>query len=271
LDDCNTQGTSPPTLEDIEKKLKDIKEAANFEFNEEDINQVNWVISNYISISMHYFWENCIDVGRKGAIPEDSLQLRHAQESTDEGKRRSPTKVCRKFIINQKLDIDFCVDDLNRGEEEETERITKELAELEERADELSKRSLSTTLSSISFINERNRKRNVERAEEAILEEIRASGGQKTEDPFTRRSTRPGKSGSYRPNADGMPPVAEVLSVPAIKLESASQSANAHNESRPDSKYKTKPLVAKPKTSDLFSAHDFDIKIDLEVPLPCKF
>jgi RNA polymerase-associated protein RTF1 len=43
LDDCNTQGTSPPTLEDIEKKLKDIKEASNFEFNEEDINQVKWV------------------------------------------------------------------------------------------------------------------------------------------------------------------------------------------------------------------------------------
>jgi RNA polymerase-associated protein RTF1 len=167
------------------------------------------------------------------------------------------------------LDIDYCVDDLNRGEEEETERITKELAELEERADELSKRSLSTTLSSISFINERNRKRNVERAEEAILEEIRASGGQKTEDPFTRRSTRPGKSGSYRPNADGMPPVAEVLSAPAIK-QPESQSASANNESRPDSKDKTKSLVAKPKTSDLFSAHDFDIKIDLEVPLPCK-
>lgn len=40
MDDCNTQGTSPPTLEDIQKKLNDIKEATNFEFNEEDINQV---------------------------------------------------------------------------------------------------------------------------------------------------------------------------------------------------------------------------------------
>jgi RNA polymerase-associated protein RTF1 len=158
------------------------------------------------------------------------------------------------------------VDYLNRGEEEETERITKELAELEERADELSKRSLSTTLSSISFINERNRKRNVERAEEAILEEIRASGGQKTEDPFTRRSTRPGKSGGYRPNADGIPPGPDPLA-PVIKTES--QSATANNEGRTDSKDKAK-LVAKPKTSDLFSAHDFDIKIDLEVPLQCK-
>jgi hypothetical protein len=29
--------------------------------------------------------------------------------------------------------------------------------------------------------------------------------------------------------------------------------------------------MPKTKTGDLFSAHDFDIKIDLEVPLPCKF
>jgi len=48
LDDCSTQGTSPPTLEDIEKKLKDIKEAANFEFNEEDINQV-MLMTKYVS------------------------------------------------------------------------------------------------------------------------------------------------------------------------------------------------------------------------------
>ncbi|XP_046439179.1 RNA polymerase-associated protein Rtf1-like [Daphnia pulex] len=220
LDDCNTQGTSPPTLEDIEKKLKDIKEAANFEFNEEDINQM---------------------LEEKGRF------------------RKTPYNYAmRKNQLMKERDVA-----LLKGEEEETERITKELAELEERADELSKRSLSTTLSSISFINERNRKRNVERAEEAILEEIRASGGQKTEDPFTRRSTRPGKSGGYRPNADGIPPGPDPLA-PVIKTES--QSATANNEGRTDSKDKAK-LVAKPKTSDLFSAHDFDIKIDLEVPL----
>ncbi|KZS15865.1 RNA polymerase-associated protein Rtf1 [Daphnia magna] len=158
---------------------------------------------------------------------------------------------------------------LIKGEEEETERITKELAELEERADELSKRSLSSTLSSISFINERNRKRNVERAEEAILEEIRASGGQKTEDPFTRRSTRPGKSGSYRPNGDILPSTTEVLSAPTSKALEG-QAAASNHENRTESKDKVKTLIAKPKTSDLFSAHDFDIKIDLEVPLPSQ-
>lgn len=153
-----------------------------------------------------------------------------------------------------------------RGEEEESERLTRELAELEERADELSKRSLSSTLSSISFINERNRKRNVERAEEAILEEIRASGGQKAEDPFTRRSTKPRMC--HRPNTDGLPQAGEI---PLALANKPSESKVAASEGvKTDPRDKSKALAAKPKTSDLFSAHDFDIKIDLEVPLPCK-
>ena len=163
--------------------------------------------------------------------------------------------------------LTFVIYNFNRGEEEETERLTKELAELEERADELSKRSLSSTLSSISFINERNRKRNVERAEEAILEEIRASGGQKAEDPFTRRSTKPRMC--HRPNPEGLP-TAPPLPLALANKPTDSQSTTSE-ASKTDGKDKAKTLVAKPKTSDLFSAHDFDIKIDLEVPLPCKY
>lgn len=48
MEDCTVQGTSPPTLEDIEKKLKDIKEAVNYEYKEEDINQVCQVHLNKI-------------------------------------------------------------------------------------------------------------------------------------------------------------------------------------------------------------------------------
>ena len=40
MEDCAVQGSSPPTLEDVEKKLKDIKEAQNFQFKEEDIDQM---------------------------------------------------------------------------------------------------------------------------------------------------------------------------------------------------------------------------------------
>lgn len=40
MEDCTAQGTSPPTLEDVEKKLQDIKDAMNYQFKEEDISQV---------------------------------------------------------------------------------------------------------------------------------------------------------------------------------------------------------------------------------------
>ena len=151
--------------------------------------------------------------------------------------------------------------------------MTQELAELEERADELSK-ARSGPLSSISYINERNRKRNVERAEEAILEEIRASGGQKAEDPFTRRSTKPRMI--HRPNQDA-PPGSELIgnmhSASVINSgNSASTSSAPQRRDESSARDNERTIqIPKPKTGDLFAAHDFDIKIDLEVPLPCEY
>lgn len=67
---------------------------------------------------------------------------------------------------------------LSRGDEAVTRELNQQLAELEERASELDKMRTST-ISSISYINDRNRKRNVEEAEKAIMEEIRATKGKK--------------------------------------------------------------------------------------------
>lgn len=50
----------------------------------------------------------------------------------------------------------------------EAARIAQKLHELEERANELDKMRTST-ISSISYINDRNRKKNVEEAEKAIM------------------------------------------------------------------------------------------------------
>lgn len=175
-----------------------------------------------------------------------------------------------------------------RGDEEESERLTKELAELEERADMLSKRPRSQTMSTISFINERNRKQNVERAEEAIMEEIRASGGQKVDDPFTRRSTKPRMIHKPVPAND---PLFGATSTSSSAQMPPPESAQGQNSKAPGDpshpldlkapaisggiKDSAKPgnnnAVPKAKANDLFSAHDFDIKIDLEVPLPCKY
>lgn len=80
----------------------------------------------------------------------------------------------------------------------------------------------TSTISSISYINDRNRKRNVEEAEKAILvnfyllnqskdiisvnyemyiqEELKANKGKKIDDPFTRRSTKPCMKFRAKPN-----------------------------------------------------------------------
>lgn len=60
---------------------------------------------------------------------------------------------------------------LSRGDEVEAARIQQRLLEIEERANELDKLRTST-ISSISYINDRNRKKNVEEAEKAIMVNI---------------------------------------------------------------------------------------------------
>ena len=55
-----------------------------------------------------------------------------------------------------------------RNDTEEAGRLQVKINELEERAKELDKLRTST-ISSISYINDRNRKKNVEEAEKAIL------------------------------------------------------------------------------------------------------
>ena len=49
----------------------------------------------------------------------------------------------------------------------------------------------TSTISTILYINERNRKLNVKEAENAIRAEREALGGVRQSDPFTRRQTRP--------------------------------------------------------------------------------
>ena len=118
----------------------------------------------------------------------------------------------------------------HRGEQVEIERLKKELADLDY---ESSKRFLSSTSSAISVINQRSRKLNVERAEKAILEEIRSTGdGQKAEDPCIRRRTKPGKV-NHRPNPE------DFLTTPPLALPTSVGNDNART------------LVVKPKQHNI--------------------
>ncbi|CAH1105776.1 unnamed protein product [Psylliodes chrysocephalus] len=146
---------------------------------------------------------------------------------------------------------------LSKGDEEVARDLAQKLSDLEERASELDKLRTST-ISSISYINDRNRKKNVEEAEKAIMAEVRANKGKKIEDPFTRRSTKPRmnfKSGEKEARE-------QLEAEMAIKSGVVKKPENLPVQ---ESKKAAQPTQV--TQDDLFSAHDFDIKIDLEVPL----
>lgn len=147
------------------------------------------------------------------------------------------------------------------GDDEEASDLQKKIDVLEERANELDK-ARTSTISSISYINNRNRRKNVEEAEKAIMEEVRANKGKKIDDPFTRRSTKPCMVFKANREED------EVIIEPQkenVQTESGSDQGDA-------SKKASDPggLNSKEKSDNLFSAHDFDIEIDLDGPIFSK-
>lgn len=61
--------------------------------------------------------------------------------------------------------------DFFRGDDETVLELNAKIQELEERASQLDK-TRTSSIQSISYINNRNRKLNVETAEKAIMEEV---------------------------------------------------------------------------------------------------
>lgn len=215
---CALQAISLPTMDDIEKKLKDIREAMIYEFKEEDIEKIVQEKSRFQNNTYNY-----------------------AMKKTQLMKERDIAQA--------------------RGDEEEAATIAQKLLELEERANELDKLRTST-ISSISYINDRNRKKNVEEAEKAILAELKATKGMKVMDPFTRRHTKPRMTFKAKDEPDVIEP--QLADIPAIK-EKLSDENDKEKDKDKNSKGKTAALMS--KTEDLFLAHDFDIRIDLDMPI----
>lgn len=206
---CSQQNVPMPTVDILEQKQKDIREALNYEFKEEDVDK----------------------------IIEEKNRFR----------QRPTNYAMKKTILMKERDAA-----LLRGDDDTARELSIQIEELENRASELDKKR-SSSISLISYINDRNRKRNVEEAEKAILEEIRATKGIKIDDPFTRRSTMP------RMNFKGGDRNSEKQD--EIKLQP--QPPPPPGRKRPEDD-------KKPKANDynLYSLHDFEI--DLDVPLPGK-
>lgn len=228
---CALQGISVPTMDEVDNKLKEIKEAMIYEFKEEDVEKIVREKERFKTTPYNYAMKK--------------TQLMYQRDMA-----------------------------VSKGDDVEAARISQKLAELEERAEELDKLRTST-ISSISYINDRNRKKNVEEAEKAIMEEVRANKGKKIDDPFTRRSTKPrmvfkvhGDDSSDAPRNDAPAPKTDQVEEEVEKVSEPTATVTAKDKEKPEMDKKKDPARPPGKTDDLFSAHDFDIKIDLEVPLP---
>lgn len=199
-----------PTQDQVKEKQSDIKEAINYEFNEQDIERIVREKERFKPTPYNY-----------------------AMKKTQLMKERDAA--------------------VARGDDDISREINQKLQELEERASELDKLRTSS-ISSISYINDRNRKRNVEEAERAIMEEFKANKGKKTADPFTRRSTKPRMNfkANNEEEDNTLDEITKQVEVPIYLPEPPTAIAPPVQVSQ----------------DDLFSAHDFDITIDLEVPLP---
>lgn len=204
---CAATNIEMPTIDMVERKLKDIREAVVYEFKDEDVHKI---------------------------IEEKNRFRQH------------PTNYAmKKTCLIKERDAA-----LLRGEDDVVRELNVQIEELEERASELDKRR-SSSISLISYINNRNRKRNVEEAEKAIMEEVRAMRGIKVEDPFTRRSTKPTMTFKKVEQSEELAPMVPVPPPPGRK--------------KADDDKKT----FGPADNNLYSLHDFEI--DLEVTLPSMY
>ena len=142
------------------------------------------------------------------------------------------------------------------GDTDRATDLQNQLNQLEERAIELD-RLRTSSISSISYINDRNRKKNVEEAEKAIMAELRATKGQRADDPFTRRHTKP--SMMLKKKVDGEPMNKASNNVPPAVVPIPKEEVIKNNTH-------AKKENPQKQSEDMYAAHDFDIKLDFDVP-----
>ncbi|KAJ8289663.1 hypothetical protein GJAV_G00003890 [Gymnothorax javanicus] len=149
------------------------------------------------------------------------------------------------------------------GEGDRVKQIQDQLNELEERAEALD-RQRTKNISAISYINQRNRSWNIVESEKALVAEGQNSKNQQM-DPFTRRQCKP----TMVSNARDPSVHAAILAHLNQKYGSGSGQDNILEKNKqgqlgPKDKDVTK--TTSDLSEDLFKVHDFDVKIDLQVP-----
>ncbi|PZC82929.1 RNA polymerase-associated protein Rtf1 isoform X1 [Helicoverpa armigera] len=218
----------PPTMDFVRNKIQEVKEALMYEFKEEDIEKI---------------------VAEKDRFR--SHPTNYAMKKTQLMKERDVAQL--------------------RGDDETVMELNAKIQELEERASQLDK-TRTSSIQSISYINNRNRKLNVETAEKAIMEEVKANKGKKTDDPFTRRHTKPVmnfKSGGSKTQdvIRSEEEIAEMLKQREEEEKAAKEQKERERLQQQQDLEKAKRDKPAGNDTSLYSLHDFDINIELDLPI----
>lgn len=221
------------------------------------------------------------DIDKKARSIQEALNYKFKENDIEEivaekqkfKKNPHNYAIKKTFLLKQKEVADL------EGDTAAQYKISQELEELEERANELDRRR-TNNISSISYINQRNRLRNQILAEEASKKEFLEMKNA-VADPFTRRSCRPTlvtKARDPEMEAKAQERLAEKR-----KQDEATRRKSLEEMGNIDQKMETSDQNQYPNllsstsldksdkggrrsSEDLFAVHDFNIEIDLDVP-----
>ena len=128
----------------------------------------------------------------------------------------------------------------------------------------------TSTISTILYINERNRKLNVKEAENAIRAEREALGGVRQSDPFTRRQTRPTMvTKDVKTNDLTAEQIKELEDEKKMKAEKENRKKEEEARKKKMTEEKSREEERKRlQEEDPYATHDFDLNIDFAHSMP---
>ncbi|XP_031703220.1 RNA polymerase-associated protein RTF1 homolog [Anarrhichthys ocellatus] len=151
------------------------------------------------------------------------------------------------------------------GDGDRVKAIQDELNELEERAEALD-RQRTKSISAISYINQRNRSWNIVESEKALVLEGQKNAKNQQMDPFTRRQCKPTMVSNARDPSVHAAILAHLNQKYGSGSATDASGADINELGQLNSKDKDGPKPNTDLSEDLFKVHDFDVKIDLQVP-----
>ncbi|EHB10328.1 RNA polymerase-associated protein RTF1-like protein [Heterocephalus glaber] len=245
-------GMQLPTLDEINKKELSIKEALNYKFNDQDIEEIVKEKERFRKAPPNYAM-------KKTQLLKEKFRACHMRYLAC---ARLRGLGCRTSCgRSSRISVQAMAEDL--GDQDKAKQIQDQLNELEERAEALD-RQRTKNISAISYINQRNREWNIVESEKALVAESHNMRNQQM-DPFTRRQCKPTIVSNSRDPAVQ----AAILAQLNAKYGSGVLPDAPKEISKASGQGKDKDLNSKSASDlseDLFKVHDFDVKIDLQVP-----